>query len=137
MTFVLEKISASDHEKYQLTDINPFTYRKVSSNEWLIDRERNMYLRELGGRRRDDPYIMEFYCLWREVLLAISFECKVERITPKDVKVKWSFGGGDALPENLRRYLNELYADLKEALTVFKTSGLSSAYDSYIVEFEF
>lgn len=137
MAFVLEKISPSDYEKYQLKDINPFTHRKVSSDQWLIDRERNIYLRELSGRRRDNPYNIEFHLFWRDALLAISFDCRVENITPRDVKVKWAFGGGDALPVHLRPYLNELYDDLKEALTQFKTSGTSSPFDSYIVEFAF
>ncbi|MFZ6800387.1 hypothetical protein [Undibacterium sp. Di24W] len=137
MTFVLEEISSSDHEKYQLTDKNPFTYNSVQSNEWLIDRERNMYFRKLGGRRRDDPYVMEFHCFWRGVLLAICFDCRLEHITPRDVKVKWAYGGGDPLPENLRPYVDEFYADLKEALTLYKSEGISSPFDSYVVEFDF
>lgn len=137
MTFVLEEISPSDHEKYQLTDKNPFTHNRVQAYVWMIDRERNMYLRELGGRRRDDPYTLEFHCFWRGALLAICFDCRLEYITPRDVKVKWRYGGGDPLPVNLRPYVNEFYADLKEALTLYKSSGLASPFDSYVVEFDF
>lgn len=137
MAFILEKISPADYEKYQLTDINPFTRRKVSWDQWLIDRERNIYLRVLGAWSRDDPYNIQFHLFWRGALLAISFESKIENITPRDVKVTWAFGGGDALPVHLRPHLHELYSDLKEALTLFKSSGTSSPFDSYVVEFAF
>ena len=79
MAFTLEKISPSDYEKYQLTDINPFTRRKVSWDQWLIDRERNIYLRVLGAWSRDDPYNIQFHLFWRGALLAISFESKIGR----------------------------------------------------------
>lgn len=49
MTFINEKVSEQDIEKYGLREINKQFVRGDISYYWTIDQDRNIYLRDMGG----------------------------------------------------------------------------------------
>lgn len=137
MTFVLEKVSEADIEKYGLREINKKTPIANPDFEWVFDRERDMYLRCMGTESRIDPYRYYFNWYWKGVLLAISFQKHGEGKRGGKGSTTWDFDGGDQLPAHLMPYWNEFLVDIKEALTAYGSFGTYSTIVDHTAYFKF
>ncbi|MFZ5636663.1 MAG: hypothetical protein ACOY82_08755 [Pseudomonadota bacterium] len=145
MGFINEFIPAEDVEKYGLKAIDQkFIVGGTNSRQWTIDRERNIYLRNVvrgGGAEPEIRNQMKWSFYWRGELLTLRLdlmEGKGGRGEPgwshwKLILVNGSYG----LPAHLKDVADDFIADLKQALTAYQGAGVySAAYTSYSVTLE-
>lgn len=144
MTFINEKISEEDKEKYGISEIN----RKASvvdvGSQWTIDKEKNVYLRRMHDDREVHNHV-EFNLFWKGSLLIIllKYDFEWDGLNPvRKASKTWSiisFAGLStfALPNTLEKYREEITVDLKEALTAYGEYGIYSKIPDYTVNFDF
>ncbi|MDR1076495.1 MAG: hypothetical protein LBL59_09430 [Xanthomonadaceae bacterium] len=141
MRFVNEFIPEEDVEKYGLEAIDEnFIIGGTNSRQWTIDRERDIYLRNVARGGGNEPEIRNqwkwtFY--WHGNLINIRLDLLDGgggRGKPgwSHWKLIW-VNGSHGLPEHLHKYREEILADLKEALIAYKGSGVYSKNTSYSV----
>ena len=145
MTFINEFIPAEDVEKYGLKAIDQkFIVGGTNARDWTIDRERNIYLRNVSHGGGAEPEIRnqtKWSFFWREELLTL----RLDSITGGGGRGMpgWSHwklvmvNGSDGLPIHLKDKKDDFIADLKQALTAYQGAGVySAAYTSYNVVLE-
>lgn len=145
MGFVNEFIPAEDVEAYGLKAIDQkFIVGGTNARDWTIDRERNMYLRNVaigGGAEPEIRNQTKWSFFWHDELLTLRLDSITgggSRGTPgwshwRLVMVNGSYG----LPIHLKAKKDAFLADLKEALTAYQGAGVySTAYTSYSVMLE-
>ena len=136
MTFVNEKVSEQEIEKYGLREVNEKFWKGDGDYNWTIDRERDIYLRFLCRGDRDTPYRNDFSFYWKGTLLTIRFEKHGEGVRDGKGSTTWTFGGWQ-LPEHLAAHRKEIIADLKDALTTYKDYGINSTIADHAAYFDF
>ncbi|RMH87401.1 hypothetical protein EBB59_13070 [Lysobacter pythonis] len=139
MTFVNEFIPAEDVEKYGLKEIDKhFIVGGTNARDWTIDRERDIYLRNVANGREDwrNQTKWTFYWQGEELTLRMDLlEGRGERGEPgwshwKLIRLNGSYG----LPKHLKANKDEILKTLIEALTVYRGGGVySGEYASYSV----
>lgn len=142
MAFVNEFIPSEDVEKYHIAEIDKrFVVGGTSSRQWTIDRERDVYLRNVARGAAGDPDIRnqtEWTLYWHGDLLVLRLdllEGSGERGEPgwSHWRLVW-FCGTSGLPSHLKSQKTQILGALKEALTVYQGAGVySGAYTSYSV----
>jgi hypothetical protein len=145
MPFINEFIPAEDVEKYCLKAIDQkFIVGGTNSRQWTIDRERNIYLRNVARGGGAEPEIRnqtKWSFFWCGELLTLRLDSITGgggRGEPgwshwKLVMVNGSYG----LPTHLKAKKDEFLVDLKEALTAYQGAGVySTTYTSYSVVLE-
>jgi hypothetical protein len=144
MTFINEFTPPEDVEKYGLKQIDKrFEFLgTVSARDWTIDRERDIYLRQVaraGGSEIETRNQLTFTFFWKSHELSMRLDlldsCG-EREAPGwshwRLVLVW-FNGGNGLPESLKPHRHEIIADLKEALIAYKDGGAYSSTTDYAV----
>ena len=134
MPFINEYISPEDAEKYGLAAIDAI-HKGTYARDWTIDRDGDMYLRNVANGRHEDhgKAIWTFY--WKG--------------TPLTLRMDGVDGGGDrgqpgwtrwclihvngscGLPADLKIHQAEIIEDLKDALLAYKDGGVFSANTDY------
>lgn len=142
MAFVNEFIPPEDVEKYHLAEIDKrFVVGGTSARDWTIDRERDVYLRNVangGGGEPDIRNQTEWTLYWRGDLLVLRLDllaCSGERGEPgwSHWQLVW-FCGTSGLPEHLKAQKSLIMHTLEEALTAYQGGGVYSAqHPSYRV----
>lgn len=145
MGFVNEFIPAEDVEAYGLKAIDQkFIVGGTNARDWTIDRERNMYLRNVaigGGAEPEIRNQTKWSFFWRGELLTL----RLDSITGGGGRGEpgWSHwklmmvNGSYGLPAHLKKAVDAFIADLKQALTAYQGAGVySAAYTSYSVILE-
>jgi hypothetical protein len=137
MAFVNEYVPEEDVKKYGLERIN-LQYRKTDIRyRWTIDRKRDVYLRWLGGGREEFCDQQDFTLYWKGTLIFVRLrviDAGGER--GGEGWTRWALQFLNC-PEELQAKRSEIIADLKEALTAYKGSGVSSTFTKYTATFEF
>jgi hypothetical protein len=136
MTFVIEKVSEQDIEKFGLREINERFWKGNGDYHWVIDRERDVYLRYLCHGDRDTPYRNDFSFYWKGTLLTIRLEKRGEGVRGGKGSTTWSWGGWQ-LPESLASHREEIIANIKEALIAYKDNGMYSTIADHTACFTF
>lgn len=144
MPFINEFISAEDAENYGLKAIDQtFIVGGTNARDWTIDRERNIYLRNVAHGGGTDPEVsnqMKWSFYWQGELLTLRLDLMDgggARGEPG-----WShwklvmINGSQGLPEYLRTKRPQFIADLKEALIAYKDFGAYSSNTEYSIVFE-
>jgi hypothetical protein len=105
---------------------NKFTYWTARSKDWVIDRERDMYLRYMSNGGHDDFESHTFTFYWRGILMAINPIIWVHSPNPNTTLIRWSMASNKLrtgrplpAPPALCNQDPELWADIREALTVY------------------
>jgi hypothetical protein len=141
MSFVNEYISPEDVEKYQLKAIDDRTHiGRTKARDWTIDRQRNIYLRNIaigGGADPDIRNRTEWTFYWHDEPLTLRLdllEGSGGRGEPGWshwllVRVNGSYG----LPSSLKTHKVQFLADLKDALVTYKDFGVYSTNTDYSV----
>jgi hypothetical protein len=142
MGFVNEFIPPEDVERWGLAEIDErFVVGGTRSRQWTIDREREIYLRNVARGGGGDPDIRNqtiwtFY--WQGTPLTVRLDLLDGRGGPGEPgwshwKLVW-VNGSHGLPEWLEQKTSEFLCDLKSALTAYKSAGVySAAYSDYRV----
>ena len=143
MSFVNEKISKEDVDKFRIIEIDnmPFV-GKGRSRQWTVDRERDIYLRLIAsllstpGGQEEGRDISDWSLYYKGEVIFI----KLEALEYRDV-----FGAAGwrrfsilemKLPEKLIFQSDQIKNVLKEALEVYKDAGLYSGCKTFTVEIE-
>jgi hypothetical protein len=141
MGFTNEFISEEDNKKYGISEINKKTNKANIGCDWTIDRERNIYLRwmtydrEMSGRN-------DFTFYWKGTLFNIALKRDGDGVRGGKGWTTWSiwkFFGKNylQLPVELESHREEIIADLKAALIIFKDFGMRSSIADHTANFEF
>jgi hypothetical protein len=141
MPFVNEYIPAEDIEKYHLKEIDKkFIVGGTNSRQWTIDRERNIYLRNVARGGGAEPEIRnqtKWSFFWQAELLTLRLDSITgggARGAPgwSHWKLVW-VNGSDGLPDHLKLHKEEFLKDLKAALLAYKDGGVYASCTSYEV----
>lgn len=141
MTFVTEKVTSQDIEKYGLPALNEI-YRRSSNYEWTIDRDRDIYLRRMGQSWQEPEFkIFSFYWKGHELEIGLR-SVSYERTASGALHQTWAISplpGSTKfwLPPELELQRPQITSDLKEALVAFGTAGIANAYTAYVATFQF
>ena len=127
MAFVNEYIPAEDVKKYGIKEIDKrFVTGGTKSDQWTIDRERDIYLRCVSRGREEFRSESTWTLYWRGSLIYVD--------------LKLTDGGGTRgghgwshykllraeIPTHLEAQRADILKDLKEALTAYKGGGVFS-----------
>ncbi|MFA0923718.1 hypothetical protein [Xanthomonas fragariae] len=137
MAFINEFITSEDIEKYELESIDKkFIFGGSSSRDWVIDREREMYLRNVAHGGAAEPEVRNqtkwsFY--WRGELVILRLDLMESGGESKGAgwshwKLVW-INEGKGLPPHLKINCASFIEDLKSALTAH--NGFGGAYSKY------
>ena len=139
MSFINEFISPEDVEAYGIKEIDKqFIVGGTNARDWTIDRDRDIYLRNVANGREEfrSETIWTFW--WHNQLLTLQLnliEASGGRGEPgwSHWKLMW-VNDGSGLPGTLKDRQSEFLDDLKAALTAYSGAGICSAgYSSYSV----
>lgn len=141
MTFINEKVTEQDIEKYGLREINKQFVKGDVSYYWTIDRDRNIYLRDMGGNWQE-PEQQHFSFLWKGHLLRIELDRSGGGSFGGKGNTTWKLREGSArqniwLPDELEVQRECITEDLKDALIIFKDNGYLSTVAEHTAQFLF
>jgi hypothetical protein len=136
MTFVIEKVPELVIEKYGMREINKKLQAGDFDYEWVIDRERDVFLRHVRRGDRDRPQLHYFSLYWKGTLISICLEKHGEGTRGGKGSTTWSWADGK-IPEQLTSRRQEILADLKEALVAYKDFGSYSTIADHTAHFKF
>lgn len=134
MSFVNEFISAEDVDRAGLKAIDDKVYvGRTRARDWTIDRERNIYLRNIASGGGGDPDIRnrtEWNFFWHGELLYLRLDLisggqEADGSGWSQWKLVW-LNGSNGLPAHLKNKKKDVLADLKEALTAYRSFGIYS-----------
>jgi hypothetical protein len=144
MAFVNEFVSAEDARKYGLEEIDRRHFQAHFRPEWTIDRERDIYLRQVESGREEHANRCGFTFYWKGVLLLIRLTRRGAGTPGGDAWTEWSLldspvvASITGLPaEELQKNRPEILADLKAALTAYKDFGARSSSARHTATFTF
>jgi hypothetical protein len=141
VAFVNEFIATEDAEKYRLDEIDAKFNGGNISRQWTIDRERDIYLRNLSHGREEEARHQGLWTLyWKGKLLTVRLDLMGGDGKPGDPG--WShwllvrFNGTNGLPPALKGHRQSVLDDLKQALLAYKDGGVFSLNTDYSVTLE-
>ena len=141
MPFVNEYISPEDAEKYTLAEIDVQLRAGGISQQWTIDRERDIYLRIVSrGREEEDRHESLWSFYWKGTPLLLRLD--LLDAGGKAGSMGWSrwqlvyLNGSKGLPAAMKPNQQRILDDLKEALTTYKDSGILARCTDYTVLLE-
>lgn len=134
MGFVNEFIPEEDVEKYGLEAIDEkFFIGRTSSRHWTIDRKRDIYLRNVARGGGAEPElrsqtVWSFY--WHGELIYMRLDSvdgggEVGGVGWSHWKMVW-LNGSNGLPPQLQDKKEQIFADVEEALTAYRSAGAYS-----------
>ncbi len=142
MAFINEFTPPEDVEKYGLKQIDKrFEFLgTTSTDQWTIDRERDIYLRHVArgvSGEIEVAYRHRWTFYWKGYELTLGLDLMEgggERNGPgwSRWRLVW-VNGADGLPEPLKPHQREILTDLKQALLTYKDDGVYSATTDYSV----
>ena len=148
MAFVNEYVSDEDINKYGLEEVrlrfNPqFRKSGLPSNfqyDWVIDREKNVYLMRVKVGRDDISNRVTWVLSWKGNEITVQTDRMPGgslSFSESPYKIIW--GLVKVMPNELLEEVTEkeLLATLKEALTIFGDGGVRHQVPNTIVEFNF
>jgi hypothetical protein len=142
MSFVNEKVSEQDIEKYGLREINKKFFKGDHSYFWTIDRANDVYLRSMGNNWQEpEEQVFSFY--WKGHQFQIDLRiCDSSGVRGGAGSVTWGLSSNTTekmvpLPQSLEAYRSQITADLKDALRAYKDGGYFSATTEYTAHFLF
>ena len=142
MPFVNEYISPEDAAKYHLAEIDAKFNGGNISRQWTIDRERDMYLRNLSwGREEESRHEGVWTLYWKGTPLTLRLDLLGGGGKPGNPG--WShwrliyLNGSNGLPSTLQDHRQMILDHLKEALLAYKDGGVFSVNTDYAVTLDF
>ncbi len=143
MSFVNEKVSEQDIEKYGLREINKQFLKGDFEYDWTIDRERDVYLRIMGNNWQE-PQEQKVSFYWKGHLLRFDLRMSTSGKNVRGGKgdCTWSLSSNNTLktlwlPDDLEVHREEVTGDLKQALSAYKDFGRRSVIVDHTAYFQF
>ena len=127
MAFINEYIPEADVKKYGIEEINKkFIVGGTNSDQWTIDRDRDIYLRCVARGREEFRHQSTWTLYWKGTLLTVELDmisAGGERGGHGWSHYKLRFIG---IPPSLEGKRDEIIADLREALAAYGGGGVYS-----------
>lgn len=132
MTFVNEYISDADRKKHGIDAIDADLKRcgQVRNDNWTIDHEREIYLRNINRGREESRNLSKWHLYWHGELMTVwlvLLEAGGVRGGHGCSHYKLDKSGGDLVPPHLQGQREEVMADLRAALSTYGDGGVYSA----------
>jgi hypothetical protein len=138
MPFVNEYIPEEDFEKYQLREIDKHhVVGGVNAHDWTIDRERDMYLRQLAQGREEFSHEMYWTFYWHSRAYTLELHAAgYTKTSAKAGRARWGLVriNGKEPPAGIPEPSDEFLNDLREALLAYKDGGVFSNCTQFEVE---
>lgn len=142
MAFVNEFIPAEDVERFGLNEIDKhFVVGGTNARDWTIDRERDVYLRNVANGGGNEPEIANkttWTLYWKGDLLTLRLDFIAS--TGKEGEPGWShwklmrINGSSGLPAHLQPEQAKILEAITEALVAYRGGGVYSGdYTSFDV----
>lgn len=139
MPYTKERVTPADIDQFDLKALSQRYAFALAGLTWTLDRDRASYLLE-RGYNPEDPSMREFLFYWNHRLTAVLLQSQTAQRGAQSYGIHWRWSGAPTAgtsPEEAQAHQDRMSA-LKEALTTYKVSGLSSPQHlTYIVEFDF
>ena len=130
--FVNEHISTSDVIKYNIEEIDKsYVIGGTSARDWTIDRDRDIYLRQVANGREENLGRSTWTFYWKGDLIRVD-------------TLILSTSGGPGLPSSSHKRIRnidipfhlfdqraEIMLDLREALLAYRDGGIYAKSSSY------
>lgn len=129
MAFVNETISETDIEKYGIRDINKRF--RCSNLDWTIDRDRDVYLRQVGQGREEFSHQSIWTFFWRGELLTVDLDTEEAGGTRGGACWSHKRVRRIQVPRHLADKRSQILDDLKEALMAYKNGGVYATASTY------
>jgi len=136
MAFVNEYIPESDFVRYGIAEINRRYAKNSYRSDWTVDRERDIYLRDVFYGRDEFAGNITYTLYWKGSLIEVKLNETGGTSSDQTGWSNYSLLKFD-LPENLNSSREEILCDLKEALTARKGDGVYSKRISSTATFNF
>ena len=125
MSFVNELISAADMAAYGIEAINARWNKMNSGSQWTIDRERDLYLREVSLIPEEKGLHRYYTLYWKGHLIELQLTLRGEEVFGGEGWMEYSLFA-ISVPDALADKRSEILHDLKDALAVFGNGGIYS-----------
>jgi hypothetical protein len=133
MAFVNELISEADRQKYGLDQIDRRLVGRAPEQQWTIDHERGIYLRNIQRGREESRHKSTWHFYWRGELMQVCLEVRDAGSDGTRYGHGWvhyqlvnCFNRGFFVPSHLLDRRDEIIADLRAALVAYKGGGIYS-----------
>jgi len=136
MTFINEYIPEKDIEKYNLKNIDSHFHPSINADDWTVDRERDMYLRQQSSGREEYAHESWWTFYWHGRLFSLQLDIvsaggkpggpgwshyKLRRIALFEKDESSSF---------IEDHFTQITSDLEKALSAYKGGGVFSTRTS-------
>lgn len=136
MSFLNEYIPEEDIRKYGIEEINRRFLKSDFKPDWTVDRERNIYLRQVASGREEFATQKVYSFFWKTSLIIVRLDehggGAIDGEGWSDYKLRTI-----DIPEDLIGNRDEIIADLKSALIAFNGGGVYSRRSSTRASFDF
>jgi hypothetical protein len=144
MPFANEIASDADIAKYKLRDIN-LRYHPMLRDmtcSWTVDRERDIFVRDMGTGREEFCNHHTFALHWKGTLVfwelaTLDFSKDEGHYRTVWGLIKKNAAGIPYLPPEREANRAEIVSDFKEALKVLEAASFLAIPKSYSVDFQF
>lgn len=136
MGFVNEFMSAEDIKKYGIEEINRRFLKSNYAPTWTVDRQRNIYLRQVASGREEFAGQKDYTFYWRGEMVVVRLDKSGGGVRGGEGWCHYKLIRLD-LPGNLQGRRQEVLSDLKEVLAAYKDAGVYSATSKHTATFEF
>jgi hypothetical protein len=137
MAFVNEYITTEDFEKYGLAEIDAqFLVGGTTRGDWTIDRERNIYLREVATGREEMSGISKWSFFWKGDLLWFQRQGVAYRGKPGGPCWSHTKVTKFVIPSHLESNREEIYQDLRDAFMAYRDGGVFATSTEYSMQLD-
>lgn len=137
MPFVNEYIPQDDLIKYEIEAINlKYVVGGTRARDWTIDRERNIYIRNVANGREDFFHESTWTLFYKDQLIEFGLSNISHQVNAEGVKIGHKKLRYVSLPEPLQAQKDAVIAVITEALTAYKDGGVFATAADYAVALE-
>lgn len=138
MAYVNEYIPEADVKKYGLEEIDSkFLSTGINRRDWTIDRERDIYLRQVTTGRDELSTISKWTFYWKGNLLWFQREALGVAKGADGLRHSSSRISKFTLPEHLEAQRQDIYRDLNDAFGTYGGGGVFSSSTDLVHDLEF
>lgn len=136
MAFVNEFIPADDVKEYGIEEIDRRFLKTTYQPDWTVDRERNIYLRQVASGREEFASQKDYTFYWRGEMVVVRLDRTGGGVRGGEGWCHYEMLRLD-MPEVLKDQCREVLDDLKEALIAYQDAGVYSATIKHTATFDF
>lgn len=123
LAFINEFIPADDVVKYGIEAIDEIYSKITFDPDWTVDRERDIYLRQMSTGREESANQSTWSFYWKGSLLRLVLIAEGGALETGELFMHYKLGR-TVIPPEILAEREEILIDLKEALTARNSNGV-------------